>query len=52
MTANSKGFPITEKNVASLINAFVRDIKIQRKGHWESLEVKEDETSIKILPRT
>ena len=51
MTTNSKGHTITEKNVTSLVNAFVRDISIGRKGHWESLEVKQDENSIKILPR-
>jgi len=50
VTHNVRGHMITEKKVAQLISAFIRDITNQRTGKWSLLEVKEDADKLFILP--
>lgn len=42
-THNVRGKEIIPSKVSSLTRAFMRDIKVKRKGKWEKLELIEDE---------
>ena len=45
-----RGHQIELKNVKNLVSAFVRDINVNRKGHWETYTVTENDKVLKILP--
>ena len=48
---NVRGKRITQEKVERHVSNFIRDIVNKRKGHWETLEVTEDEKSLKIAPK-
>ncbi len=51
VTKNTKGKPITEERVSSLVNAILRDIKAERKGWWDTYSIVEDDKQLKIVLR-
>ena len=48
---NAKGKEITEQGVRSLCNAFRRDIRNSKKGHWSTYEDKSDDKQLKIVKK-
>lgn len=48
MLKNSKGKVITEQGVRNLCNAFKRDIKNKKKGHWSTYNDLSDDKQLKI----
>ena len=48
---NVRGKRITLQAVERHVGNFLRDVKNERKGHWQSIKIVEDETSLKLAPK-
>jgi len=48
ITTNQKGKEIKKEKILSLMNAFMRDVKSERKGHWSKYQIAENEKEIKL----